>query len=164
MSSPTVADIHLLNKCISKVKQLHLLVFYPKLFQLGSGVLSLYSDASLFNLSDGKSVGGYVIFFEDGDGNCCPLLWKSNTVKRVVRSTLAAETCAAVDGLNAAFFLSQMIQEILMTLPKITAFTDNKPLYKNAYSTIMVDEHRLRVDMAYIKEMLMKGELLDFFQ
>ena len=42
----------------------------------------------------------------------------------------------------------------------IVAYTDNKSLYKSAYSTTIVQEHRLRIDLAIIKEMLEKMELL----
>ena len=100
------------------------------------------------------------MFFGDEFGNCGPILWKSNTIKRVVRSTLAAETCAAVDGLDAAYFISRIFKEFNCSDITIVAFTDNKPFYKSAYSTTMVAEHRLRVDIAYIKEMLLKSELL----
>ena len=37
--------------------------------------------------------------------------------------------------------------------------TDNEPFFKNAMSTTMVSEHRLRVDLAAVKEMLAKREL-----
>lgn len=90
---------------------------------------------------------------------CGPIVWKSNTIKRVVRSTLAAETCAAVEGLDAAFFISQIVREMIGTPSPILAFTDNRPLYKNVHSTTMAQEYRLRIDLAAIKEMLSKREL-----
>ena len=34
---------------------------------------------------------------------CCPIVWKSHTLKRVVRSTLASETSAMIDALDSAF-------------------------------------------------------------
>ena len=46
-------------------------------------------------------------------GNSCPLVWKSKTLRRVVRSTLAAETTAMVDALDASYFVSHMLSEIL---------------------------------------------------
>ena len=89
-------------------------------------------------------------------------MWKSNTIKRVVRSTLAAETCSAVNGLDAAYFISKIIQEMLGYPIPIVAYTDNKPLHKNVHSTTMVQEHRLRIDMAAIREMLSNQELHAF--
>ena len=41
----------------------------------------------------------------------------------------------------------------------IRAFTDNKSLVDNAYSTTMPKEHRLKIDLAIIKEMISKNEL-----
>ena len=44
----------------------------------------------------------------------------------------------------------------------IVAFTDNRPLYKNIHSTTMTQEYRLRIDLAAIKEMLIKQEVMSF--
>jgi len=41
----------------------------------------------------------------------------------------------------------------------IAAYTDNESLYRNAYATTMVSEHRLRIDLAIIKQMLENKEL-----
>ena len=41
----------------------------------------------------------------------------------------------------------------------IAAFTDNESLYRNAYASTMVSEHRLRIDLAIIKQMLENKEL-----
>ena len=41
----------------------------------------------------------------------------------------------------------------------IVAFTDNESLYRNAYATTMVSEHRLLIDLAIIKQMLENKEL-----
>lgn len=37
--------------------------------------------------------------------------------------------------------------------------TDNESLYRNAHSTTMAEERRLRVDIAIIKDMLTKNEI-----
>ena len=160
MDAPTISDVILLNKCIAKIKHDPVKIKFPKLNDFTSAQILLHSDASLANLSNGRSVGGFIIFLADSDSNCGPILWKSNTIKRVVRSTLAAETCSRVDGLDASYFISSITKELNLSNLQILAFTDNKPFYKSAYSTTMVNEHRLRVDLAAIKEMICKGELL----
>ena len=45
----------------------------------------------------------------------------------------------------------------------IYAFTDNKSLVDNAYSTTMPKEHRLKIDMAIVKEMINNNELQKLF-
>ena len=103
----------------------------------------------------------------------CPIMWKTKTIKRVVRSTLAAETTAAVDGLDNAFFISKLLFEMLfgtaaaklqskVGLMPIFAYTDNDALYRNAHSTTMVSEKRVQIDLAAIKQMLVRGELTSF--
>ena len=98
----------------------------------------------------------------------------------VVRSTIAAETTAMVDVLDVGFYLAHSLSEIIYPCHKndntkhlgrastylhcneltpIIAFTDNESLYRNAYSTTMVSEHRLRIDLAIIKQMLENKEL-----
>ena len=57
-----------------------------------------YSDALYGNLDDGRSQGGYLIFFSDGQGNRNLVSCQTRRVKRVAKSTLAAEALALVDA------------------------------------------------------------------
>ena len=103
------------------------------------------------------------MFLIDKEGHCSPLTWKSNKLHSVVKSTLAAETLALVDGRDTVYYLSCLIGEILYNKKAnkvpIECFTDNKPLFENIHSTKSVNEKRLRVDIASIKQMLQKGEI-----
>jgi len=56
---------------------------------------------------------GYVIFFADRDLKSAPILWSSTKIKRVVRSSLAAEALIAVDCADAMYYARAMIKEIL---------------------------------------------------
>ena len=67
----------------------------------------------LCELFDGGSQGGYIVFLSDDNDNCCPIEWKSNKVRRVVRSTLAAETLACADSTESVICLADMITEML---------------------------------------------------
>ena len=40
------------------------------------------------------------MFLVDGEGQCCPLAWRSKIIRRVVKSTLAAETLATVEVID----------------------------------------------------------------
>ena len=162
MGHPTVGDLFKANKVLGKIKQSPLKITFPKLENFVDSKVIVHADASLANLPNGKSVGGYVVFLGDTANMCGPIVWKSNTLKRVVRSTLAAETCAALEGLDAAFFISKIASEMIGSSLPIVAFTDNRPLYKNVHSTTMAHEYRLRIDLAAIKEMLIKQEVMSF--
>ena len=82
--------------------------------------------------------------------------------KRVVRSTIAAEALSLQEGLEAVFFYRTMVEEILgipnKTIP-ITAYTDNKSVIEAVFSTKLVDEKRLRVDIAAIREFLKTNDI-----
>ena len=87
----------------------------------------------------------------------CPVTWNAHKIKRVVRSTLAAETLSLQEGLETAFYYRQMVEEIIglesKTIP-IQAYIDNKSVIEAILSTRMVDDKRLRVDAAAIQELL----------
>merc|ERR1712237_40846 len=83
-------------------------------------------------------------------------------VKRVVKSTQAAETLALVDTMEACVYLRKFILEVLqledapLTIP-IVCKTDNKGLYESAYTSTQILDKRLRIETAMIREMLDQG-------
>ena len=167
MKNPKIENVLAANKLLRKVKEQPLRINFPNLSDLGNIQLICFSDASLANLPSGRTSGGYIVFTAIPDGACCPIVWKSHTLKRVVRSTLASETSAMIDALDSAFFVAKILTEIFNSKCKespanirIIAYTDNESSHKNTHSTTMAQEHRLRVDLSIIKEMLAKGELL----
>lgn len=162
MKSPKVENILKANKVLQRVKSNPLSICFPCLQSVEKCSILCFSDASLGNLPSGHSSGGYVLFLSDSKGKVCPLAWRSRTLRRVVRSTIAAETSAMIDALDASYCISRIFgQMVNCPSVKIRAITDNESLYRNAYSTTMSDEHRLRVDIAIIKEMISREELND---
>ena len=119
----------------------------------------VFSDAAFGNLKNGGSQGGHLIFLV-GENNKCNLLgWQSKKLKRVVRSTLAAETLALLDAIDHAIYISSLYQDLFygshtQVLP-IEAIIDNDSLYQSLQSTKHVTERRLRVDIGALKEQLM---------
>ena len=61
-----------------------------------------FSDDSFANLKSGSSQGGFIIFM-CGSGKYASIAWKSNKLKRVVKSTLSAETLALEEALESSF-------------------------------------------------------------
>ena len=70
---------------------------FPQL-NLNNIKLQLFSDASFNNLPNGGSQAGQIIFLTDAKSNTCPLYWNSSKIKRVAKSTIAAETLSLQKG------------------------------------------------------------------
>ena len=133
---------------------------FPDLGDPKSLKLVAFSDASHANLPDGfSSAGGYIIFLVGENEKCCPLAWEAKKIRRVVKSTLAAETLALVEAVDMAFYLGCILSDILYNGSKtleipIQCYVDNKSLWDNIHSTKNVSEKRLRIDLGSLKEML----------
>merc|ERR1711954_146258 len=73
-----------------------------------------FIDASLGNLNEGRdSTGGHIVLLCNEDTKKCSILdWHSNKIKRVVRSTLRAETLSLCEGLENALFVRDILESI----------------------------------------------------
>ena len=58
------------------------------------------------------------VFLMGKDGRVCPFSWKSSKIKRVCRSTAAAEGMSLSQGLEEAIYNRNLITEILRTPKK----------------------------------------------
>ena len=154
VKTSTIADMITINKVISKVQQQHSYLHFSKL-DLSSTHIRVYTDASFNNLPEGGSQEGNIVFLADAHNACCPISWASNRAKRVVRSTLAAETLSLNDGTDSAFYLSKLLRSVLPAedqYPKIVAITDNKSAVAAICSTSSVSDRRLRVEISALRE------------
>ena len=125
----TIADVVRLNKIISRVIGDQFCLLFEKLSAVEDCVIECFSDASFGNLSDGGSQGGFVIFLKDKNKRRCPIFWQSRKLRRVVKSTLSAETLALVECAEAASYLGRIIMDIVKCHPStVHCFVDNKSL------------------------------------
>lgn len=161
--TPTISDMIGLNGIVSKLNEKKHIRF-PKL-QLKDGLkIIVHSDASFSNLDQKVNSGrGYIIFLCSED-QAAVLAWASNKVKRVVSSTLESEALALIDGLNHAHALRDILSNLLYggiidSALSIVAFVDSKQLHDAIYSSRSVSDHRLRRDIANVKERLEIGEV-----
>ena len=70
----------------------------------------MFSDAALGNINSGTgSTGANIIWIKDRKGKCCSICWQANKIKRVVRSTIAAEALSLQDGLESALYYRKII-------------------------------------------------------
>ena len=155
-----VSDLFRLNKVIDSVTRDHQKILFPKMQSLDQCELECYSDASFGNLSDGGSQGAFIIFLKDRNGKRCPILWQSRKVRRVVKSTLSAETMALLDCAEAAVYIGYIFSEVSGCHPlQVNCFVDNKSLVDALYSTHQIEDRRLRIDMAVLRGMLESKEV-----
>ena len=158
-----VKDLVRAVKCLRKLKDEEAWVKFSKLGPVKTWKMVVYTDAAHANLNSVSSVGGHVIFIVDEDGLACPVSWKANKIKRVVRSSLAAEALSLQEGLDECLYTRMITEEMLglkhPSIPVI-AFVDNKGLVESVHTTKMVDDRRLRIDLACIKELVYSTELI----
>ena len=116
--------------------------------------LTVYTDASHNSLANDGSQEGHVIYWCDRDQKCVPIAWASKRIKKVARSTLSAESLAAVDAVDAAFLIDTIFGEILnLNLPMSIDFvTDCKSLIDAVNSANLLSDQRLRVHIAALKQ------------
>ena len=154
---------HLLRaiKVVKKAQSERVSIKFPVL-DLSRCSVVIYSNASYGNLPDGSSQGGFIIFLCDEKGACAPITWSSTMIRRIVRSTLAAECLALQDAADTGILISSLFSELLNSESQpmnITCKTDSKGLYKALYSIKCVQDKHLRVDMARLRQMIERQEL-----
>ena len=126
-----------MNKIIKYLKNTNSFIKVPQ-FDKNSLRLQLFTNASFNNLSNGGSPAGQTIFLTDSRNHCCLVYWNSSKIKRVVRSTLAAETLALPDGSDVTFYVNKLLSKFIHAgrdSLSVTAYTDNKSLHDSVHST-----------------------------
>ena len=159
IKNATVADIKEVNKLIKYVGDTPSSVLFPSL-DIKSTQIIVYTDSSFNNLDDGGSQGGQIVFLKDKFGKSCPISWRSTRVRRIARSTLAAESLSFADGLDSATFISSLATEFQMIPPKapIIGMTDSRSLYDATNSCTQISDRRLRVEISAIRDSKEKGD------
>ena len=91
------------------------------------------------------------------------LTWQSKKLKRVVRRTLAAGTLAAVESVETGFLLTLILKELHNSQSSINieCFTDNQSLFEAVHSTNSLIDKHLQVDMAILRGIVHKKEMID---
>ena len=156
----TINDVLRLNKVVSRLAGHQVRLKYPRMEDINGCHLQVFSDASFGNLTDGGSQVGLIVFLVSSEGIRCPLYWQSRKARRVVKSTLAAETLGLIEAAEAAVFISRVISDLLNCVNlKIQCFVDNKSLVDALHSSHRVEDKRLRIDVAVLQDMLSREEV-----
>ena len=160
----TINDLIQANKYIRKAKSESSGIRIVDLENIATCSIICFSDASFANLKGSSSQGGFIIFLYRNEKSFSPIAWKSFKIKRVVKSTLAAETLALEQALETCFMMKSFLCELLNkeisneVLP-IKCYVDNKSLVDSIFSTKTLSEKRLKIDICIIREMLNKKEV-----
>ena len=95
----------------------------------------------------------------DESDDCNLITCQSQGLKCIPSSSLAAESIALLDSIDAGIHIAQLFFEILKVRFLITILTDDRSLYDPINSNKYVQHKRLRSDISAIKETLLKQEI-----
>ena len=110
LNHPKVDNVIQANKYLRKMEMVDGSLKISQLGNLDKVKLLAFSDASHASLLDGySSAEGFIIFLVGEDGESCPLAWEAKKIRRVVKSTLAAETLAASDAVDICYYLRSVL-------------------------------------------------------
>ena len=175
MGAPCVRDVVSLNKAVKLLKDSSEVKwrFRKCPFSLEDAVVYTFADSSFGNVDGVKSQSGFVVGLTSRDicdGGPTPIMvleTYSGSIKRVCRSTLAAEANGFLAGAEAAEYLTMILMELVhpdvplrdldqhYLKSKIVAFTDARSLEQTLNKDAgMPTDKRVRILVAQVKEML----------
>ena len=157
---PTVNNLLIANKAIKAIKACDLRLTFPGLGDPASISVEVFSDASHASLPSGASQGAYIVFLI-GNQRTVPFMWQSKKLNRVTKSPLAAETMALAEAADAGYLASQIVKEAFAVAetPEVKCFTDSRSLIDHLATSHVIQDSRLRVDVARIREMIQLKEV-----
>ena len=161
------------NKAVREMKERKVCLHFPPGIPLEHMTIMCISDAGWGTRANGESQGGYLLcltvpaMFEGKRALCWILDWQSKKLRRVVRSSVAAETLAGQNGLDAIeAFQAIMLETLYGTTPK--AFREMTPedpsalvldskgffdaMTRNCCSQAISQEKRLQIDYSETTE------------
>ena len=182
----TVADMVRANfvrrELIKAAEDGEALVFRPMPgFKLSEAAVVAVHDASFSNESGMKSQQGYMMFMSQksslGSGGPVHFLdWSSSTIKRVVRSTLAAESASASKAFDRAVYCRALLSECMLG-PKARSMrwtdmvqsvpmlflSDCRSMVEHIKKTgASTDEKRVAMDLADLRHGIDNGDIISW--
>lgn len=165
VKNATAQDIITANKAIRRVRGQQVTLTYPNTFDLSSCRIVGFTDSSFANLPDRGSQGGYLIFICDMNGVYSLIAWQSRRIKRVVKSSKAAECLAAVEATEACLALNALLSDMLYSsepMIPISILSDNKSLVDHVHSSTPVADKRLQIDIGVLRDTYQRKEIQEF--
>ena len=180
----TVSHVQLYNKAIREMKQNKVCLKFPSDVTIESWRIMAISDAGWGTRGNGESQGGYILcltnsaMLEQKPATCWIVDWSSKKLRRAVRSSVAAETLAGQNGLDAIEMFQALLEETIRgvtpkqfreQVPKHPAalVVDSKGFYdavtRSCCSQAVSIERRLQIDYAIAKETMRKQNIKIFW-
>ena len=163
ITSGKISDLKLVNKTVKYLKANPLVLRFSAIDDLSNAVIVVFCDASYGNLRNGASQGGHLILMVSRQGKCAPLTWQSRKIRRICKSTLAAESWALVEAVECADFISKQLSETVYNNSqgfKIVCLTDCKSLYDAVHTTNNLDDKGLRIPVACLRQRVEFDEII----
>ena len=155
----TIADLKMVNKTVKFLEKNPLTLRFKKLL-LPESVLVVFCDASYGNLKDGSSQGGFIIFLVSLTGKSCPITWQSRKIRRVCKSTLAAESWAMIEAVETCELIQAQLSEIMLSGKlDVIVMTDCKSLHDAIQTSKNVDDKGLRIPIACLRQRVNNSEM-----
>ena len=158
MKRAQMRDMKKLGKVIKQMKKRMYDIRIGRVKE-GDKILEVYTDASFGNVDGIKTQIGFYICLRDSEGNNVPLMWKSQVAKRVIGSTLAAETMSTVMAVEWAEYIKCLWEEIQGGRERLSIMvkTDCKSLEEAIKSVNGVKNRMLRIELANMKSKMEDG-------
>ena len=134
-----------------------LLKMLTKPTNLGSPSAISYSDAAYASLPDGFSQGALTVFLLGENGCVAPISWQSKKLNRVTKSPLASEALALSEAADAGINLARSLW--LVSATEVLFRTDNESFKEALYSSKVVSDRYLRVNIAHLREMVEEDQI-----
>ena len=172
---PTVGDVTLANKVVTRLKMQEVRLKYSKL-RGDKWHITVFADASKGNMGNRvESTVAYLIMLSDGydkhkKSKCNILTWQSRKARRVCVSTFDAEAMALNMGIQAGIIMKAHIKEIMHwgdQMIKVEAFTDCMDVYNAVAIKNKPDKPLLKgdqlssLDIAAVRGYLQDGSVDD---
>lgn len=162
ISSDLDKAVKISNKIVRKVHYQDVTLRFQKNLDIMNCKIFTFCDASFKNLANHGSQGGFISFIIDKQGNYCPLAWQSRKVRRVVKSTIAAESLAALDAAEMTVFLVSVLKDVLKNGECDShVICDNKSLVHAVHSSTNLEDRCLLLDVSVLRDMIEKQLLTD---
>ena len=179
-----VEHVHLYNKAVREMKTRKICLKFPSHVPVKDWHIVCIADAGWCTRANGESQGGYILCLTTKDimKNKEPPVWivdwSSKKLRRVVRSSVAAETMSGQNGLDAIEWIQSLLAEILEgqsprtfreRVPEKTAclVVDSKGFFdavtKSCSSPTISVEKRLQIDYAIAKESMSLQNIMVFW-
>ena len=122
----------------------------------------MYADSSLGNIDGVYSQSSFLIFLAEPSiqSQCFRvsiLDWTSKKIRRVVRSSLAAETVAVNNSVDQALYVSQLLEEFSNRRLNVEILNDNMSLHQLIQTDNSVTEKALLREISALRQWFRSG-------